>query len=81
MNLIEIGQNRFMLGLVLLTSDCGNIAECSVSKSVNTSAAHICAFCETKYWCKNAKCDAYGLFRGTNSHNRRAEDQPEVGFF
>jgi len=31
--------------------------------------------------CKNAKCDAYGHFGGTNSYNRRAEDQPEVWFF
>jgi len=28
-----------------------------------------------------AKCDAYALFCGTNSHNWQAEDQPEVGFF
>ena len=71
----------FLLGLVLVISDCGITAECSVNKSVNTCAAHICAFCETKSLCKNAKCDAYGLFRGTNSLNRRAEDQPEVGYF
>jgi len=51
-----------------------------VNKSVNTTAAHICAFCETKSFCKNAKYDAYGLFRGTNSHNRRTEDQSEVGY-
>jgi len=70
-----------MLGLPLVTSNCGITAECSVSKSVNTTAAHICAFCETKSLCKNAKCDAYGLFRCTNSHNWRAEDQPEVGYF
>jgi len=70
-----------MLGLVLVTSDCGIIAECSVNKSVNTTAAHICAFCETKSLCKNAKCDACGLFHDTNSHNRRTEDQPEVGYF
>jgi len=55
-------------------------AECGVYKSVNTSAAHVCAFCETKSLCKNAKCDAYALFCGTNSYNRQAEDQPEVGF-
>ena len=30
---------------------------------------------------KNAKCDAYAFFCGTNSHNREAEDQPEVRFF
>ena len=71
----------FMLGLVLVTSDCGITAECSVNKSVNTTAAHICAFCDTKSLCKNAKCEAYALFRGTNSNNRRAEDQPEVGYF
>jgi len=71
----------FMLGLVLVTSDCGIMSECSVNKSVNTTAAHICAFCETKSLCKNAKCDAFGLLRGTSSHNRRAEDQPEVGYF
>ena len=70
-----------MLGLPLVTSNCGITAECSVNKSVNTTAAHICAFCETKSLCKNAKCDAYGHFGGTNSHNRRAEDQPEVGYF
>jgi len=70
-----------MLGLVLDTSDCGITAECSVDKSVNTTAVHICAFCETKSLCKKAKCDAYGLFRGTNSQNRRAEDQQEVGYF
>ena len=70
-----------MLGLPLVTSNCGITAECSVNMSVNTTAAHICAFCETKSLWKNAKCDAYGLFRGTNSHNRQAEDQPEVVFF
>jgi len=68
----------FMLGLVLVTSDCGITAECGVNKSVNTRAAHICAFCETWSLCQNAKCDAYGLFCGTNTYNRRAEDQPEV---
>jgi len=52
-----------------------------VNKSVNTTATHICAFCGTRSLCKNAKCDAYGLFRDTNIHNRRAEDQPEVGYF
>jgi len=71
----------FMLGLVLVTTDCGITAECGVKKSVNTSPAHICAFCGTQPLCKNAKCDAYCLFCGTHSHNRRAEDQPEVGFF
>jgi len=71
----------FMLGLVLVTSDCGITAECGLNKSVNTSAAHICAFCETKSLCKNAKCDAYRLFCGTNSLNQQAEDQPEVWFF
>jgi len=81
MNLIEIGRDRYMLGLVLITSDCGNTAECSVNMSVNTTAAHICAFCETKSLCKNSKCDVYGLFRATHSHNRRAEDQHQVGYF
>ena len=38
----------FMLGLVLVTSDCGSTAECGVNKSVNTNSAHICAFCETR---------------------------------
>jgi len=33
-----------------------------VDKSVNTSAAHVCAFCETKSLCKNAKCDPYAFF-------------------
>jgi len=58
----------FKLGLVLVSSDCGITAD--VDKSVNTSAAHDCAFCETKSLCKNAKCDAYKLFCGTNSHNQ-----------
>jgi len=71
----------FKLGLVLVTSDCGITAVCGVDKSVNTSAAHVCAFCETKSLCKNAKCDAHGRFCGTNSNNRQAEDQPAVGFF
>jgi len=71
----------FILGPVLVTPDRGITAECSVNKSVNTTAAHVCAFCETKPLCKNAKCDTYALFRGTNSHNRRAENQPEVGYF
>jgi len=70
-----------MLGLVLVTSDCGITAECSVNKSVNTTAVQIRAFCETKSLCKNAKCDAYGLFRGTNSQNRRAEDQLKSDIF
>ena len=70
-----------MLGLVLVTSDCGITAECSVNKSVNTTAPHICSFCETKSLCTNAKFDAFGISYGTNSHIRRAEDQPEVGFF
>jgi len=78
MKLIEIGRNRVMLGLVLVASDCGNTAECSVNMSFNTTTAHIC---EAKSLCKNGKCDAYGLFRGTNRHNRRAEDQPEGGYF
>jgi len=65
----------FMLRLVLVTSDCEITAECGVKKSVNTSAVHICCVQ------KNAKCDAYGLFCGTDNHNRRAEDWPEVGFF
>jgi len=30
---------------------------------------------------QKAKCDAYTLFCGTNSHTRRAEDQPGVGIF
>jgi len=68
----------FMLGLVLFTSDCGITAGRCVNKSFNTTAAHICAFCETNSLCKHAKCDAYGLFRGTSNQNRRAEDQPEV---
>ena len=38
----------FKLGLVLVTSDCGIIAECGVDKSVNTRAPHVCAFCESK---------------------------------
>jgi len=50
----------FKLGVVLVSSDCGITAD--VDKSVNTSAAHDCAFCETKSLCKNAKCDAYKLF-------------------
>jgi len=41
-----------------------------VAKSVSTSAVHVCAFCETKSVCTNAKCDAYTLFCGTNSHNQ-----------
>jgi len=52
----------FRLGLVLVTSDCGITTECGVDKSVNTSAAHVCAFCETKSLCKNAKCDTHVLF-------------------
>jgi len=55
----------FMLGLVLVTSDYGITAECGVDNSVKTSAAHICAFCETKSLCKNAKCDAHGFFCST----------------
>jgi len=50
-----------------------------VDNSVNTRAAHVCGFCETKYLRKNAKCNGYASFCGTNSHNRQAEDQPEVG--
>ena len=71
----------FKVGLVVVTSNCGITAEYGVDKSVNTSAAHVCAFWETKSLCKNAKCDAYALFCDTNSHNRRAEDRPWVGFF
>jgi len=52
----------FILGLVLVTSDCGITAERSVDKLVNTSAAHIWAFCDTKSLSKNAKCDTYALF-------------------
>ena len=48
-----------------------------MDKSVNTSAAHVCAFCETKCLCKNAKCDAYALFCGTHSQNRQAEISPK----
>ena len=32
-----------------------------MDKLVNTSAAHVCAFCEIKSLCKNAKCDVYVL--------------------
>jgi len=53
---------RFKLDLVLVTSDGGITEECGVDKSVNTSAAHVCAFCETTSLCKNAKCDAYKHF-------------------
>ena len=70
----------FMLSLVLVTSDCGITAKCSMSKSVNTSAAHICTFCETKSLCKNTVW-RLRTFCGTNSHNQRAEDQPEVWVF
>jgi len=52
----------FKLGLVLITSDCGITAECDVDKLVNTNPAHVCAFCETRPLCKNAKCDGYTLF-------------------
>jgi len=51
-----------------------------VNKSAKTTAAHICAFYKTKSLCKNAKCDTYGHFPGTNSHNQPPEDQPEVGY-
>jgi len=44
----------FRLGRVLVASDCGIAAESGVDKSVNTSAAHVCAFCENKSLCKNA---------------------------
>jgi len=71
----------FKLELVLVTSYCGIIAKCSVDKLVNTSAVHVSAFCKTKCLYKNAKCDAYALFCGTNSHNQQAEDRPGVGFF
>jgi len=37
----------------IVTSDCGITAECSVNKLVNTAAAHVCAFCETKSLYKN----------------------------
>jgi len=33
-----------------------------VDQSVNTSSAHVCAFCEIKSLCKNAKCATYTLF-------------------
>jgi len=52
-----------------------------VNKSVNTTAAHVCAFCDAKSLCKNSKCDTDGLFRDTNNYNQQAEDQPEVGYF
>ena len=55
----------FKLGLVLVTSDCGITAKCGVDKLVNTSTAHVCAFCKTKFLCKNAKYDGYALFCGT----------------
>jgi len=34
---------HFILSLVIVTSDCGSTAECGANKSVNTTAAHICA--------------------------------------
>ena len=64
-----------MLRLVLVKSDCGVTAERGVYKSVNTSAAHICEFCETKALSKNAKCDAYALFlwhKQSHSASRRS---------
>ena len=51
-----------------------------MNKSAKTTAAHICAFYKTKSLCKNAKCDTFGHFPGTNSHNQPPEDQPEVGY-
>ena len=72
---------KFKLGLVLVTSDCGITAECGVDKLVNIRAAHICTVCHTMSLCKNAKCDAYTPFSGTNSHNWRAENQTGVGLF
>jgi len=63
----------FKLGLVLVKSDCGMTAKCDEDKSVNTSTMYVCAFCETKSLCKNAKCDAYILFWGTNSHNEHCQ--------
>ena len=57
----------FKLGLALVTSDCESTAECGADKSVSTSEAHVCTFCETKSLCKNAKCDTHTLFCGTNS--------------
>jgi len=71
----------FKLWLVLVTSDCGITAECGVDKSVDTSAAHVCAFCETKSLCKTQSVTLTYFFCGTNSYNRQAEDQPEVGCF
>jgi len=70
----------FMLGLVLVTSVCGITAECGVNKSVNTSAANFYAFCETSLVQKR-EVRRLRTYCGTNSHNRRAEDQPEVSFF
>ena len=52
-----------------------------MDKSVNTSAANVCAFCELNPCVQNAKFDVYALFLGTNRYNRQADDQPEVGFF
>ena len=38
-----------------------------MDKSVNTNAAYVCAFCETKSLCKNAKRDAYTRFFGAQT--------------
>ena len=70
-----------MLGLVLVTSNCGITAECSVNNSVNTAAAYICTFCETKSLCKNAKCDAYGLFVAQTVTVREQKISPKSDIF
>ena len=41
-----------------------------MDKSVNTNAAHVCTFYETKTVFKEVKCDAYTFFCGTSSHNQ-----------
>jgi len=70
-----------MLGLVLVTSDCAITAECCVNKLVNTTAAHICTFCETKSLCKNAKCDANGLFVAHTVTNGKQKISPKSDIF
>ena len=65
-----------MLGLVLVTLDCGITTECSVNKSVNTTVAHIYAFCETKPLCINAivwRLRTFSWHKQSQSASRRSD--------
>jgi len=70
-----------MLGLVLVTSDFGITDECIVRTSQSILPQRIFAHFVRQVLVQKRKVWHLRTFCGTNSHNRQAENQPEVGHF